>query len=267
MRLAMLLFAGLPVITGSARAENTPIIFHSTDTPPLWSALLPENGAGGAILHLLSEAAGVKYTIEYLPVKRFRQSDATYLVGTPDILTGTHRRAIFPIGVFYAAIFSYKPRHDVNSFPGLSAMQGRTLGVLRGTLENKEYFVKNHINVEESDSVESLLRKLRKGRLDFCILVEATGRYMIRQLFPQEQDDFALRALPGSERPLAIMIDIEVPEGRTVAALYRQVLEKTVHSSEYAEILGRYFGAQVNPEYRIQNLDKFIQVYVSTWSE
>ncbi|MBI3222377.1 MAG: hypothetical protein HYZ46_04760 [Nitrosomonadales bacterium] len=261
------MFAWLLAISGGARAEHAPIVFQSTDTPPLWSASLPENGAGGAILHLLSEAAGIKYRIEYLPVKRFRQSDATFLVGTPDILTGTHRRAIFPIGVFYAAIFSYKPHHDVNRFQGLAEMQGRTLGVLRGTLENKEYFVRNRINVEESDTAESLLRKLKKGRLDFCILVGATGRYMIRRLFPGEEGDFAVRILPGSERPLAIMIDLNVPEGREVAALYRQVLGKTLHSPAYLEIVEREFSGAVKHEYRIEQLDRFVQVYASTWSE
>lgn len=263
----MAMLAWLLAISGGVRAENAPIVFQSTDTPPLWSASLPENGAGGAILHLLSEAAGIQYRIEYIPVKRFRQSDATYLVGTPDILTGTHRRAIFPIGVFYAAIFSYRPHHDVNRFQGLAEMQGRTLGVLRGTLENSDYFVRNRINVEESDTAESLLRKLKKGRIDFCILVGATGRYMIRQLFPSEVGDFAVRALPGSERPLAIMINLEDAEGRAVAARYRQVLDKTLHSPAYIEILGRHFSGMVEPEDRIGQLDRFIQVYASTWSE
>lgn len=263
----LLLLAFSPAWAEVTHAETAPVVFQSTDTPPFWAADLPQNGVGGAMLQLLSQAAGINYTIEFLPVKRFRESKSVYLVGTPDLLTGQHRRAIFPIGIFYSAIFSYKPSHDISRFQGLPELPGHSIGVLRGTLENRAYFEKHRISVEESDSVESLLRKLKKGRIDFCIMVEATGRHVIQEIFPQDQDNFSFRPLPGSERPLAIMIDIESPEGRAVAARYRKVLENVLRSRQYAEILKAYKGSTKDTEYRLEKLDRFIQAYTTTWDD
>lgn len=244
-----------------------PIVFQSTDTPPYWSAQLPENGLGGALLHLFSEEAGVAYSIEYLPVKRYRQSVATYVVGDPDILTNQQHRAIFPIGIFRSAFFYYKPRHDVIKFQSLRDLQGHTLGVLRGTIEDKDRFVKNGIKVEESDSVESLLRKLARGRIDFCITVEGAGRYTIQRLFPDEQENFAQAIIPGLNRPIAIMIDVDDTEGKEIAQRYQQVLDKTLHSKEYRAILENFYGKNSIPKDRDMQLNKFIQYYQNTWGK
>lgn len=247
----------------SVRAE--PVVFQSTDTPPYWSAQLPENGLGGAMLNLFSQNAGVDYSIEYLPVKRYRQSVAPYMVGDPDILTSQKQRAVFPIGIFRSAFFYYKPRHDVIEFHSLRDLRGHTLGVLRGTIEDKARFVSNGINVEESDSVESLLRKLVRGRIDFCITVEGTGRYKISQLFPDEQDNFVQAIIPGLNRPIAIMIDVDDMQGREIARRYRQVLDKTLRSAKYQAILEKFYGKQNIPADRREQLNKFIQYYANTW--
>ncbi|MCK9394919.1 MAG: transporter substrate-binding domain-containing protein [Methylobacter sp.] len=261
----MVIYVLLLATAGIVRAENNPIIFQSTDTPPFWSALLPENGVGGSILQLVSTAADVQYSIEYLPVKRFRQNLATYIVGDPDILINQKRRAIFPIGLFHAAFFYYKPHHDVIEFNGLRGMRGYTLGVLRGTLEDKDYFARNGIAVEESDSVESLLRKLKKGRIDFCVVVAGAGRYTIKQQFPEEQDNFVQVVIPNSVRPIAIMIDVTVPEGKAVAQRYRQVLDKTLRSRKYHDILENFYGKNNIPGDTFEQLKKFEQVYASDW--
>lgn len=253
----------LLLLASSVRAE--PVVFQSTDTPPYWSAELPGNGVGGAFLKLLSDAAGVEYSIEYLPVTRYRQSVATYMVGDPDILTKKRHRAIFPIGIFHSAFCYYKPRHDVISFSRLQDLQGLTMGVLRGTLEDKEYFVRSGIKVEESDSVESLLRKLKKGRIDFCITVAGTGRYTMQQLFPDETGDFVQVGLSSLDRPIAIMIDVDVPEGRVIARRYQQVLENTLRSKEYRLIVEKYYGKYNIPGDRTTQLNKFIQYYANTW--
>lgn len=263
--IALALFALFLATAGLARAENNPVVFQSTDTPPFWSASLPDNGMGGAILQMLSAAAGVPYSIEYLPVKRFRHSLATYIVGDPDILLNQKRRAVFPIGIFRSAFFYYKPHHDVIEFHSLRDLEGHTLGVLRGTLEDKDYFASNGIKVEENDSIESLLKKLKRGRIDFCILVDAAGQYAIKQIFPEEQDNFAMAAIPGSVRPIAIMIDVDAPEGKAVAQRYRKVLDKTLRSRKYQDILEKFYGRNNVPADRLEQLKKFEQYYASDW--
>lgn len=262
---AVVLFVLLLASVGLARAESRPVIFQSTDTPPFWSPSLPENGFGGAILHLVSAAADIQYSIEYLPVKRFRQSLATYMVGDPDLLVNQKRRAIFPLGIFRSAFFYYKPHRDAIEVHHIKDLQGLTLGVLRGTLEDKKYFVANGINVEESDSAESLLKKLKRGRLDVCILVADTGLYTIGQIFPGEKDNFVQITIPGSARPIAIMIDVDVPEGKAIARHYRQVLGKTLRSQEYHDILENFYGKDNVPGDVFEQLKKFELYYTNDW--
>ncbi|MDD5268060.1 MAG: ABC transporter substrate-binding protein [Methylococcales bacterium] len=260
-----LLFLLLLAAAGIVRAGNTPVVFQSTETPPYWSEYLPENGFAGAMLKLLSADAGVEYSLEFVPVKRFRNSIATYMVGDPELLINQKHRAILPIGLFRSAFFYYKPHHETIEFRNLRGLQGYTLGVLRGTLEDKDYFDKNGIKVEESDSVESLLKKLKRGRIDFCILVNGTGTYWIKQIFPEEQDNFVKVVIPGSYRPIAIMIDVDVPEGKDIAARYRFVLDKTLRSRKYHDILENFYGKNNIPGERFDELKRFQQYYASTW--
>ena len=118
--LVFLLFA---TSTNTSIAENKSVVFQSTETPPYWSPTLPNNGLGGSILQLVSSNAGIKYSIEYLPVKRFRQSQATYIVGDPDLLINKKNLAIFPIGVFHSVIFYYKPHHKKFELHSLKDLQ------------------------------------------------------------------------------------------------------------------------------------------------
>lgn len=240
-----------------------PIVFESTDTPPYWSPALPDNGIGGSILKLLSAEAGVAYSIEYLPVKRFRNSHAAYIVGDPDILVNQKDRAIFPISVFRSAFFYYKPRRDAVDLHTLRDLRGLTLGVLRGTIEDMASFTRYDIRVEESDSIDSLLRKLKRGRIDVCIMVASAGSYKIQALFPAERDDFVQVYIAGMDRPVAVMVDLDSAEGREIAQRYRQVLIKTLHSQQYRDLLRSY--ADALGSYPEEKLNDYLRYYANTW--
>lgn len=257
----------LVVMPGSARAGDPSVVYQSTETHPFWSASLPENGFGGALLRLLSDAAGVSYSLEYLPIKRFRSSVSSYIVGDPDVLVYKEHRAIFPLFIFHAAFFYYKPHHEVIQFHDIRDLQGHIMGVLRGTIEDPDYFVRKGIRVEESDSEIALLKKLHKGRVDFVILVHASGLYSIRQIFPQEVDDFAGVVIAGSERPAAIMVDISSPEGRAVAQRYSRVIRQTLRSPQYRTILEHHVGADHDLIENFDTLNRFVDYYESTWTE
>jgi polar amino acid transport system substrate-binding protein len=258
--LPLLLSFGLTVAGATTEAPPA-IVFQSTDTPPFWSPKLPNNGVGGAILQLLSANAGIPYAINYLPVARFRQSKAPYIVGDPDILLDKKPRAILPMALFNSAFFFYQPQGAVAPLRSLRDLQGHTLGVLRGTLEENDYFIAHGVKVEESDSLESLLRKLKRGRIDACIMVSAAGWHLIRQMFPADQHQFTDTVIPGSERPIALLIDISQPEGRAVAQRYRQVLHKTLHSATYRDIVKNASGESHIPSGRDKHLQRLEHDY------
>lgn len=249
------------------RAGDAPVVFQSTETPPFWSPALPEHGLGGALLHLLSESAGVKYTLEYLPVKRFRNSSSPFIVGDPDVLIYKENRAIFPLVTFRSAFFYYKPHHEEIRFRDIRDLQGHTMGVLRGTLEDREYFVRKGVKVEESDSEVALLKKLHRGRVDFVILVEPSGFYAISKIFPQEADNFTAVAIAGTERPIAVMVDISDPEGRAIAQRYSRVIKTTLRSPQYRAILERHVGGGITSADNDRVLSGFTKFYENTWVE
>lgn len=215
------------------------------------------------MLQLLSANAGISYSIDYLPVTRFRQSTAPYIVGDPDILLERKARAILPIGLFHSAFFFFQSKDKVKVTPprSMKDLQGHVLGVLRGTLEEKDYFIAHGIKVEESDSLESLLRKLKRGRIDVCILVSAAGWHLIQAMFPAEQQQFADVPIPGSERPIALLIDISHPEGRAVAQRYRHVLHTTLNSASYRDIVKNTYGKDHIPPNWDKHLQRFEKQY------
>lgn len=250
-------------LAGFSCADPAAIPFQSTVTAPIWTPALPDNGMGGAILRLLSGAAKLQYSIDYLPVKRFQESSSPYRVGDPNILATQKPYAVLPIMLFSSAFFFYQPHYKLVVFHGVADLKGLTLGVLRGTVADKNYFMSHGVKIEESDSVESLLKKLQKGRVDLCILVKVSGLYAIRQLFPQQQKDFAYRDVPKSERPVALIIDQDTPEGKMIAERYQKVLHKTLHSQKYREILEKYYGKHSIPDDWFEQMNKFNEVYAT----
>lgn len=252
-------------LTCFAQAAESRVVFQSTDTPPFFSSSLPDDGIAGAILHLISERAGVEYAIQYLPVKRFRGSEAAFIVGDPELLNTSKRIAVFPIAVFSTALFYYKPRHGGKEFSRIDSLSGYTLGVLRGTVEDKGYLARKGIKVHESDSIESLLRMLKRGRVDFCILVHGAGMRAIKRLYPQEQAQFARQVIAGAERPIAIMIDMGVPEGARIAGRYASVLRETLDGEEYRNILRTCWDSAEVPDGIMPKLKSFVEFYAPTW--
>jgi polar amino acid transport system substrate-binding protein len=257
LTLLVLLFA--PIF--AARAEVPAVVFQSTETPPYWSPRLPQDGFAGSILHLLSVKAGIPYRIDYLPIKRFRVSESAYLVGDPDLISNAKNRVILPIASYRLAFMYYKPRHPKLAFKGLRALRGYTMGVMRGTVDDMQTFTRNGIKVEESDNHESLIRKLKKGRIDFCIVVEGTGLYTIAKEFPQEIDNFAVNRIANSSHPITLMIDTTLPYGQELATRYRKVWGDTLRSSAYAKLLENYYGINNVPAAYVNELFKFAKTY------
>lgn len=249
------------------RGEGGSIVFQSTETPPCWSAAMPGGGMGGEILRLLSDAAAVTYSMNYLPITRFRTTSSPFLVGDPGILTTERHLAVFPIGVFHSAYFYYRPHHPTLEIRSMKDLSGRTIGVMRGTLEDMNVFARHRIRVEEGDSTETLLRMLKKGRIDVAVLVDLAGGHLVREMFPEEQDDFVQIVVQGSARPIAVMIDLSVPEGKIIAQRYRQVLRKTIQSHEYQDIVRKYYGTSVAAGKVQETVERLVAFYGNSWGE
>jgi polar amino acid transport system substrate-binding protein len=250
----------------TAIAESQPITFLSTESPPYWSPSLKDHGIGGATLKLLSEAAGIQYVIDYVPSNRFHLSSAPYMLGDPDFMKSQYQRAIIPIGIFHSSFFFYKPKHGPIEIKSIRDLSGHTLGVLRGSLQDRAAFERQGVRILEGNSEESLLKMLRKGRIDLCILVAGTGVHTINKIFPHDKEAFTQTVIPSLTRPLAIIINTSTPEAKAITHRYRQVLARVLNSEKYRALLQQFYHDEVVDD-RKEQLDKFIQYYAKTGIE
>ncbi|MBK9160086.1 MAG: transporter substrate-binding domain-containing protein [Nitrosomonadales bacterium] len=251
-----------------AHAQEATVVFDSTETPPIWSASIPGGGLGGELLSLLSKKAGVSYSMRYLPPARYSRSTSPFIVGNPNLLVNERNRAIFPIGHIHLTYFYYRPEHEPSPIRTLADLAGHRLGLLRGTVEDLEAFERLKVKVEQADSVTSLVRMLKKGRIDVAILTELPALHVIQQEFPGAQDDFVRLHVPGASQPIAVMVDLDAPGGRDIAKRYRQALLEYHRSPQYLEIQRKHHdhdpgGARTDSDL----LERLLLLYESTWDE
>ena len=241
-----------------AFADKRIVEFSSTETPPFWSANLPEDGMAGEILHAISKEIGVKSVIKYIPMERIRKNLTSNHVGNPEIFSGQEFSAIVTIAVFRVAFFYYRPNHKKEiHYTGLDDIKGFKLGIIRGTLGDVSFLHEKGIEVEPSNSEISLIKKLRYGRIDLCSMVKLTGFYKINSIFPKDAENFAYFDIKGSVRPITIMIDKTYPDGRDLGEKYSNGLERIIESGAYTEILEKYYGRGKIPRDWFMQLEKF----------
>ena len=243
-------------------ASEQVVEFGSSETPPFWSAHMPDDGMAGEMLHAISKEIGVKSVIKYFPLKRIRQDLTSNHVGNPEIFAGQEFIAIIPIAFFRVAFFYYKPNHEKEIiYRGLDDIKGYTLGVIRGTLDDISFFYKKGIKVEESISEDSLIQKLKYRRIDLCCMVKLSGIYKINKIFPNDAGNFVHFDIKETVSPITIMIDQNYPDGRKLGKKYDNGLKIIIENGKYNKILEKYYGQGKIPQDWFMQLEKFKYMY------
>ncbi|MDD2768251.1 MAG: transporter substrate-binding domain-containing protein [Methylococcus sp.] len=254
-RLARCAFALLAFFLAGAQGSEPPrLSFYSTESPPIWSRRLPHGGLGGEILQALAARAGIAAVLDYLPLKRFVELQSGNRVGNPQFFAGQAAAAIVPLLVTRAVLGYYAPHHPQGvRFQEWTDLKGLTLGVERGTLEDKRQFLDIGIGVEESATPEALFRKLRKGRVDAILVLDLMGHYYVDRLFPGETADFRFIALSGGITPIAAILDSATPGSEALTASLWKAMDGLVADGGYYRMLQTAYGpAGVPPDWRRQ---------------
>jgi polar amino acid transport system substrate-binding protein len=250
------LVAGRCLIWAAPAAEGAPTVeFGSSETPPFWSAQLPENGMGGEMLNTISSRIGLESKIVFYPTKRLIEMKTGNHLGDPEHWPDQDFVAVIPIATFRSSFYYYRPNHDREIvFTGLNDLRGYTIGVIKRSIENLAFFESNGIRIEESYKQESLFKKLRLGRIDLCGMVDLSGILIIRKLFPDEAELFRRIPLPRSVSAISIMIDADYPDAVEIANKYKAGLEAILSDGTYLSILEKYYGRENVPK------DWFVQL-------
>lgn len=246
-----------------ASSEAVHLVFYSTDSPPIWTPSLPKNGLGGEILDAIVKDAGVSVGIDYLPLKRYENLKEGNRLGNPLFFIGQEFASVIPLLPTQAGFCYYQRLHpDGKRFRSLTDLYGMTLGVIRGTVANKEEFAAYGVRIEENTTLEALFKKLRQGRLDVALVIDITAYYYIDKLFADEFDEFQCNALAGGETPIAMMLDKNTENADELTKKLRQSLQKIIDDGRYFRILTGYtYGkSNVAPDWK-KRIDQALDQY------
>jgi len=246
-------------VTGSAKGV---IEFGSSETPPFYSAQLPEDGMAGEIVHALFAEMNLKSRIHYFPLSRLLTDLQNNHLGDPDNFTGQQFSAIVPVATYRTAFFYYKPRHPKGiAYKRAEDLNGYRIGVIRGTLENRSYFDRNSIKVTEADSEQALFRQLKEGRIDLCGVIKETGQFTVQRAFAGEAGNFVPLEIPRSTGPITVMIAGDQAQGAELGARIDEALKRMIKSGKYKQILEKYLGKGKVPGDWFDELEKYRNRY------
>jgi polar amino acid transport system substrate-binding protein len=244
-----------------------PIEFGSSDTLPFFSPDLPEDGMAGEMLHAIFAEIGIKSRILYFPLKRLQRDLRGNHLGDPVNFTGQQFSAVIPIALYRAAFFYYRPRHKEGIiYKNPEDLNGYTIGMIRGTLENKGYFEKKSIRIIEANNESSLFRQLKEGRIDLCGVIKEAGEFIVKKEYPDETDNFVPIEIPKSLGPVTVMIDRNYTHGRELGVRVEEGLKEIMENGKYLQILEKYYGKGNVPDDWFADLEKYRNRYRQTQS-
>lgn len=246
-----------------ASAKPVELALYSTDSPPIWSPNLPKMGLGAEILDAVAQEANLSIKIDYLPLKRYEHLTTGNRVGNPSYFIGQEFASVIPLLMTQAGFCYYQPHQPQgNHFHSLMDLNGLTLGVIRGTVADKDEFLNYGVKVEENATLEALFSKLKQKRIDVALVIDTTAYYYINQLFPNEIDNFRFNPLANGETPIAIMLDKNTLDAKELTVKINQALQKIIADGRYYQIIARYnYGKETIPSDWNQRLAQAINQY------
>jgi len=261
-KLRILLLA-IVIGVNSFNSHADTIQFDANESPPYWSETAEFNGMCGEILHELSQSIGLQAKIDFQPLQRLIENDSNNDLGDPAFYVKNQDfSAIIPIAIFQNSFHYYLPNHQQTlQVERWEDLKGLRVGALKGALGQEEFFTELGIYFEESYTQESLIKKLRLGRLDVVIEIDLVAKQIIRKLFPDDEDNFYLIPISDSTSPIAIMIDVNYPNVSRLAGQYRTGLASMIKNGSYQKVIEKYYGQGQIPDSWFINMDKYQRLY------
>lgn len=249
------------VSTFNAYAES--IKFGANESPPYWSKNAPFNGMCGEILHKLSQIIGQEVQIDFQPLQRLIDNEHNNDLGNPSFyIKNQDFAAIIPIALFYNSFYYYRPNQQQElHIANWNDLKGLKVGILKGGLEQRKFFKDLGITFEESYTQDSLIKKLKLGRLDVIIEIDLVAKQVINRLFPEEEQNFYSILIRDSVTPIAMMIDAKYPNARQLGIQYKKALAEIIENGSYHEIVEKYYGKDHIPNGWFADMIKYQRLY------
>jgi polar amino acid transport system substrate-binding protein len=240
-----------------------PITFGANESPPYWSKTLAGNGMCGEILHAISAASGLQSEIVFAPLERLINDNTNNDLGNPVFYMETQNfAAIIPIAIYKVNFIYYQPRHKQEIIINrLEDLKGYKIGILKGTLADRSYFSRAGIDFETSYYQDSLIKKMKLGRIDLSLEIDLVAHASIKKIFPNEASNFKFIEVDNANSPIAIMIAEDYPNAKEIGDKFRAGLKTIINNGVYHMILEKFYGADKVPVNWHKDLEKFNQLY------
>lgn len=147
----------------------------------------------------------------------------------------------FSDNVVYARtyFFYYKPHMEVITWEKLGDLQPYTVGTVTGYY-HEAMFAEAKLNVDASVDEASGLKKLQAGRIDLFPMSDLVGWALIKELFPDEMENFGVLEKPMDQTELTIMVSKSDENALKLLEEFNAALQVIKDNGTYNKILAKY---------------------------
>ena len=235
----------------TARAEQVHIV--TFDYPPMMDRSKPQGGLMGEIVQAAFNEVQIAPDLVFYPAKRV----LAYFIGTADYLACIGPIALIdrqpedrkqqiipmaPLADILMVLMYYKPIHGTKptTYNELTELRGLNVGTILGS--NTIPLLQDAGMKVAEVQIESQMKLLKAGRIDFAAVGLLTGLNLIAKLFPGQEDEFAFIRKPIMELPTSIYFNKRFPKSDAYAERFRTGLKAIIANGQYLLILENYYG-------------------------
>lgn len=242
LRFVAPLFLGLFLNASLAFAENVTIA--TGEFPPYTGKDIPEFGAANEITTKAFLAVGIEPEYVFFPWKRLERDiqNGRQLCSTIWMNTDARKEfALFsqPVIPIRNVVFYNKEQLGTYIYESLDEFAKLKVGGIGGYFYVPD-FEKHGIEMEESNSLESLVHKIYLKRIDAFIDDELVGWTVIKQLYPNELHKFASTPEAVWVSDNMLMCSKKHPDSERIIARFNEGLQIIKDNGVYEKILMKY---------------------------
>ena len=236
---------------------------HTVDFPPYISSEVIDGGVISEIINSVLSAAEIDAVITRHPVQRMvryylLQEHAIAAVGRRMIFTAEEKKDLIfiPVTALEEKYYYYKPTHPkgLNWGKGISGFNGLIYGSQHG--ENVDEYKKAGIQVKYGRSM-ALLKKLKRGSVDFVALPSLTVEWLINRYMGEEKENFVAMDKDAGTEMLYIIFNRKHAEGTEAAGKFKKALSEMIADGRYQQIIEKHLGSGDAGKIYLRRLETF----------
>lgn len=135
--------------------------------------------------------------------------------------------------------FYYKPHMDAIKWEKLDDLKSYVVGTVTGYY-HEPLFAEAKLNTDSSADEASGVKKLQAGRIDLFPMNDLVGWALIKELFPNEVDNFGVLEKPLDQTELSMMVLKSDENALKLLDEFNAALQKIKDNGVYDQILTKY---------------------------